>query len=256
MRYFGLIGYPLGHSFSKKYFTEKFEREKIDAHYDLYPLTQIEEFNLLNKKVELSGLNVTIPYKERIIPFLHELDQTAAEIGAVNVIKFIRTNGECYLKGYNTDAIGFIESMRPHLTGLSQQTTKGTATTAPRALVFGTGGAAKAVAYGLRTLGVEVQFVSRQKKENSITYADLTPEVFATHSVLVNATPLGTFPNVDECIPIDFAWVGPQHVVFDVVYNPEETLFLQQGRKQGATTINGLGMLHEQAKAAWTIWNL
>lgn len=244
MKHFGLIGYPLGHSFSQKFFTQKFQQEGINAIYELYPLLQIEEFPNLCKQTCPTGLNVTIPYKETIIPYLHELDHTAAEIGAVNVIKFTHHNGLAHLKGFNTDVIGFMESIRPHLT----QDHK-------KALIFGTGGASKAIEYGLKQLGVETQLVSRHKRVNTLTYSELTLDTYNDYQVLVNATPLGTYPNVNECIPIQFDNITEKHLLFDVVYNPEETLFLQQGRAHGAITINGIGMLHGQAKAAWAIWN-
>lgn len=256
MKHFGLIGFPLGHSFSKQYFTEKFQRESIEARYDLYPLTHIEAFNTLFQDKPLDGLNVTIPYKEQIIPFLHELDTTAAKIGAVNVVKFTIRKGETYLIGYNTDVIGFVESIRPYISLLQERIGGESSTKSPlKALVCGTGGAAKAIQYGLERLGIKVQFVSRQKRENYLTYEELTPDILATHPILVNATPLGTYPQINECVSINFDWITSQHLLFDVVYNPEETLFLQQGKKKGAITINGLEMLHLQAQAAWTIWN-
>lgn len=244
MRHFGLIGYPLGHSFSKIFFTEKFEKEHIDAHYELYPLENIAEFESLINKVELSGLNVTIPYKQQVIPYLDELDATAADIGAVNVIKFIRNNDKLTLKGYNSDAIGFRESIIP-LLNVSHR----------KALILGTGGASKAVDYTLRQLGLETQFVSRNKAPGIITYDELNSEIMAANTVVVNCTPAGMFPQTDACPTIPYEFINKQHLLYDVIYKPEETLFLQKGKIQGATTANGMEMLFGQAHAAWIIWN-
>jgi shikimate dehydrogenase len=244
MKQFGLIGYPLGHSFSKKFFTEKFERETIDARYDLYELKDIAEFAALKDKSELCGLNVTIPYKEKVIAFLDELDDTAAKIGAVNVIKFIRHDGRLMLKGYNSDAIGFESSLKPFL----QSTHK-------KALILGTGGASKAIDYTLRKLGIETTFVSRTAKPGVLTYNQLTAEIMADYTVVVNASPVGTFPHSDECPDIPYQYLTDKHLLFDVVYNPAETLFLKKGKERGATILNGEGMLNGQAVAAWEIWN-
>lgn len=244
MKQFGLIGYPLGHSFSKKFFTEKFERETIDARYDLYELKDIAEFAALKDKSELLGLNVTIPYKEKVIAFLDELDDTAANIGAVNVIKFIRYDGKLMLKGYNSDAIGFESSLKPFL----QSTHK-------KALILGTGGASKAIDYTFRKLGIETSFVSRTAKSGVLTYNQLTAEIMADYKVVVNASPVGTFPHSDECPDIPYQYLTDKHLLFDVVYNPAETLFLKKGKEHGATILNGEGMLNGQAVAAWEIWN-
>lgn len=239
---YGLIGKPLGHSFSANFFNKKFANEEIPEHYKLFPLDSIELLpQLLGSHPDLKGLNVTIPYKQQVIPFLAELDKDAAEIGAVNVIK-IREDGS--LKGYNSDAIGFRDSitplLRPHM---------------KRALVLGTGGASKAVIHVLRQLGFEVLNVSRKAKEDIISYDQLTPEIISTHHVIVNTTPLGMWPGIDEAPSIPYHLLTPDHLCYDLVYNPEETAFMHRAAKFGATVKNGLEMLHGQAIAAWEIWN-
>jgi len=244
MKQFGLIGLPLGHSFSKKYFTNKFETEDIDAQYNLYELQNVSELLELREKPQLCGLNVTIPYKQQVIPLLDELDETAAEIGAVNVIKFIRSESGLHLKGYNSDAIGFETSIQPLLKSCHK-----------KALILGTGGASKAIDYTLRKLGLVTTFVSRTAKEGMLTYNQLTEEVMTDHFVIVNASPVGTFPHVNECPDIAYRFLGADHLLFDAVYNPPLTMFLQKGREQGAQGLNGEGMLIGQAEAAWKIWN-
>ena len=236
MRHFGIIGFPLIHSFSAKYFNEKFEREQIDAEYSLYPIQE----ESLKSKVEslldtLDGMNVTMPYKQAIIPYLDRLDETAKAVGAVNVIH----KGV----GYNTDCMGFIESIRP----LLRESDK-------KALVLGTGGASKAVCYGLRTLGVTPTLVSRTPRDGMLSYEDLTAEVMKEQTVIVNCTPLGMAPEEDTYPEIPYEMISARHLLFDCVYNPEVTLFLQKGRAQGATIQNGMEMLYGQAKAAWKIW--
>lgn len=244
MKQFGLIGFPLGHSFSKKFFTEKFENEQITARYDLYELDDISKFSSLVQDVELAGLNVTIPYKEKVIPFLHELDDTAQKIGAVNVIKFVRKNGNLLLKGYNSDAIGFENSLKPYLQ-----------THHTKALILGTGGASKAIDYVLNKLGVETTFVSRKAQAGMLTYAELNEQIISENTIIVNASPVGTFPHSDECPDIPYEYLSAKHLLFDVVYNPAETLFLKKGRDLGAVGLNGEAMLVGQAIAAWEIWN-
>lgn len=244
MKKYGLIGFPLGHSFSKKYFSAKFATEHIDAQYELYELPQITDFLSLIDKHNFSGLNVTIPYKEKIIPFLNELDDTAAHIGAVNVIKFIQTNGQTTLKGYNSDTIGFINSIQPHIQPQHK-----------KALILGTGGASKAIQYGLTQLGLTTTFVSRTPKAGQYAYTELTADIIHENQVIVNATPLGTFPNVTTCPDIPYQYLTAEHLLFDVIYNPEKTLYLQRGEQQGATIVNGAQMLTGQAVAAWKIWN-
>ena len=255
MNKFGLIGKTLGHSFSQRYFTEKFAREGISARYDNYEMPSADGVvQLIENTPELVGLNVTIPYKQDVIPLLRSLDADAQAIGAVNVIR-IRD-----MRGFNTDVIGFRESIRPLL---QPHHTK--------ALVLGTGGASLAVKYGLRQLGIEPLSVSRsahkQVKEplspltshlsplSVITYDDLDEALLTDYTVIVNCTPLGTFPRVDECAPIPYHLLTTRHLLFDLVYNPDETLFLRQGRERGAATKNGYEMLLRQADAAWEIWN-
>lgn len=237
MRHYGIIGFPLLHSFSAKYFNEKFATEHIEAEYSLYP-TGIEDLRL---KIEdlldsLDGFNVTLPYKQTIIPFLDRLDETAQAIGAVNVV-YKRV-------GYNTDCLGFMESIKPLLRAYDN-----------KALVLGTGGASKAACYGLRKLGITPTLVSRNPKEGQLGYKDLTPEIMAEHTIIVNCTPLGMYPDVNSCPDIPYELISARHLLFDCVYNPEETLFLQKGKAQGATIQNGIGMLYGQAKEAWGIWS-
>lgn len=244
MRYFGLIGKPLVHSFSQRYFTQKFQEEFIDAAYGLYELDKIEDLKPLCQQKSFSGLNVTIPYKQSVLPYLSELDETARAVGAVNVIKFVRRSGEVVLKGYNSDVIGFHDSLVPLLRPYHK-----------RALVFGTGGASKAVEYVLSRLGIEVQLVSRQAKDSVLSYEQITPEVLQSYQLLVNATPLGTFPHVDTCVDIPYQNITNKHLLYDLVYNPQETLFLRYGKERGAQVMNGYAMLRGQAEAAWEIWN-
>ena len=244
MRKFGLIGLPLAQSFSKKYFTAKFEKEGIDAAYELYELQDITEFTGLLLEPDLCGLNVTIPYKEQVMRYLDELDETAAEIGAVNVIKIMRLDGKLYLKGYNSDAIGFETSLLPFLKSYHR-----------KALILGTGGASKAIDYVLRRLGIETTFVSRTAKSGMLTYDQLKEYILSDHLLIVNSTPVGTFPHSDECPDIPYELLTDKHLLFDVVYNPAESLFLRKGREKGAAVLNGEGMLIGQAVAAWEIWN-
>lgn len=239
MRHFGIIGFPLLHSFSAKYFNEKFATEKIDAEYSLYPIKKGEwtKGERLKGLIDsLDGFNVTFPYKQAVIPYLDRLDETARAIGAVNVVH--------QHVGYNTDCIGFMESIKPLLREYDC-----------KALVLGTGGASKAACYGLRKLGVTPTLVSRTPKEGMLAYEALDAAVMAEHTVIVNCTPLGMLPDVNSCPAIPYELITPRHLLFDCVYNPEETLFLQKGKAQGATIQNGIGMLLGQAKAAWQIWN-
>ena len=244
---YGLIGYPLKHSFSITYFNEKFKSENINAEYVNFEIPSINDFmEVIEENPNLCGLNVTIPYKEQVIPYLDELDPDTAKIGAVNVIKIIRrAKGKTKLVGYNSDIIGFTQSIQP----LLQPRHK-------KALILGTGGAAKAVYHGLLNLGIESKYVSRtHKKEDSITYEELTPEIMASHLVIVNCTPLGMYPKVDTCPDIPYACLTPEHLLYDLLYNPNTTLFMKKGEAQGATTKNGLEMLLLQAFAAWGIWH-
>ena len=239
MKHFGLIGRTLGHSFSQRYFTEKFRQEGIDAEYRNYEMPDASGVSPLIESVpDLVGLNVTIPYKRDVIPLLSSLSDEARAIGAVNVIR-IRD-----MRGFNTDVVGFRESLRPLLQPHHT-----------RALVLGTGGASLAVKHGLHQLGIETQSVSRTRTRDTITYSDLDAEVMKSHTIIVNCTPLGTFPNVDECPDIPYHMLTSRHLLFDLVYNPAETLFLRRGRELGATVKNGYEMLVLQAEAAWRIWN-
>lgn len=245
MQKYGLLGYPLGHSFSKNYFNQKFEAEHIDAEYVNFEIPQIKEIkNVLKENPELNGLNVTIPYKEQVIPYLDELDPDARLIGAVNVIKFKKgLFGKTKLVGYNSDIIGFKRSIEPLLKPTHQ-----------KALILGTGGASKAVYQGLKQLGVGSTFVSRSKKDGCITYGEITPKIMAQYTVIVNTTPLGMFPHIDACPDIPYDELTPDHVLYDLLYNPDETLFMRKGKERGATVKNGLEMLLLQAFAAWQIW--
>jgi len=252
---FGLIGYPLTHSFSKKYFTEKFEKEGItDCSYELFPIEDINQFpHLISEYSSLGGLSVTIPYKEKIIPYLTELDETAKAVGAVNCIKIKRSVGqgdESNLKliGYNTDVFGFKQSIKPFLESHHQ-----------RALILGTGGASKAVAYVLKEIGIDCYFVSRNKHHDSGTniflYEEINEYVINAFHLIINTTPIGMFPNVNEVPEIPFEFITDKHLLYDLVYNPTETNFLKHGKEKGAICINGLSMLYLQAEKTWEIWN-
>ncbi|GAB2456998.1 shikimate 5-dehydrogenase [Hymenobacter qilianensis] len=245
MKEFGLIGKSLVHSFSQTYFTQKFENLGLDDHhYELFELPTISALpELLAEHPSLRGLNVTIPYKEQIWPYLSEISSAAARIGAINVIDC--TPDGRYI-GHNTDYIGFRESLRAFypLRGA-----------AARALVLGTGGSSKAVEAALRELEIPYWLVSRNPLGTGLTYNDLTPDVLVGHSLIINATPLGTFPQVDACAPIPYEALTPAHYLYDLIYNPSETLFLQKGREAGAQTKNGFEMLCLQAEAAWEIWS-
>lgn len=249
---YGLIGYPLSHSFSKKYFTEKFEKENIsDSEYHAFPIEKIELLpQLIKDNPSLRGLSVTIPYKESVIPFLDELDATAKKIGAVNCIKITNTTTHSQLptphfKGYNTDAFGFRQSIKPFLESQHE-----------RALILGTGGASKAVEYVLKEIGINCFFVTRNKTaENQFTYDEVNENMLNAFKLIINATPLGMFPNVDACPAIPYQYLSPSHLLYDLVYNPTETEFLKQGKLKGASIVNGFSMLQHQAEEAWRIWN-
>lgn len=246
-RLFGLIGYPLGHSFSQDFFNKKFADERIDAKYVNFELPDIAGLRpMLARHPHLAGFNVTIPYKEKIIPFLDAIDPQARAIGAVNVVKIYRQpDGSRSLKGYNSDVVGFTDSIAPMLDK----------TIHTRALVLGTGGAAKAVAYALDSLGVAPVMVSRSHKAGAITYAEVTPALLADYKVVVNATPVGMYPHVDECPSIPYHALTSDHICYDLLYNPDVTLFMQRARQAGAVVKNGLEMLLLQAFVAWNIWN-
>jgi shikimate dehydrogenase len=241
MRTFGLIGFPLTHSFSVKYFAEKFVREGIlDCVYKNFPLHSIGDFATLLKEENLSGLNVTIPYKESVIDYLDEIDAAAASIGAVNCIKI--TDGK--LKGYNTDVFGFAESLKNYLGDIR-----------PRALILGTGGSSKAISFALDQLDISFHFVSRQKKTDQLTYQELTADIIRDHTLIINTTPLGMFPDTEAAPDLPYTALTGDHYLYDLIYNPEETLFLREGRLNKAHTKNGLEMLYLQAEKNWEIWN-
>jgi len=247
MRTYGLIGYPLSHSFSPGYFKEKFQKEQIQADYKLFPIKDISEFpELVRKNPYLCGLNVTIPYKEAVQPYLNEIKGEAQAIKAVNTIVFKQTHSTLKLVGYNTDAYGFENTIKPYLT---KHHTK--------ALIFGTGGSSKTVSYVLHNLHIKHFFVTRRQKNNSniITYHDLTADMVKEHKLLINTTPVGMYPEVNQKPAIPYDGINSAHLLFDLIYNPSETAFLQEGKKRNAMTENGLNMLRLQAEKSWAIWN-
>ncbi len=246
MRTFGLIGYPLSHSFSQGYFSDKFRNENIEARYLNFPIASINEFKgLLDQHPYLAGLNVTIPYKEQVLPYLDELDDEAAQIGAVNVIKISWIHNKPILKGYNSDVKGFFNALNPML-----QPWHG------KALILGTGGASKAVAHALLKAGILYRFVSRHPKgPTQVDYASLTPEIISEYKLIINTSPLGMYPNMERCPDLPYEAISAQHLVFDLIYNPETTLFMKKAAENGAVVKNGLEMLHLQAEEAWKIWN-
>ena len=276
MTTYGLIGYPLGHSFSRKFFTEKFEKEGIDAQYLNFEIPSIEEFpEIIKNNPELRGLNVTIPYKQQVMQYLDEISEEAKAIGAVNVVRIERPSPQPSpimgretmrnagnkpdglpikgdmseglrgtLIGYNSDVIGFVESIKPLLKPHHK-----------KALILGTGGASKAIRYGLeKKLGMKTLFVSRSAREGMITYEEVTAEVLKEYEVIVNCSPVGMYPHVDECPALPYEAMNENNLLYDLVYNPLETLFMKKGAEQGATVKNGLEMLHLQAIASWKFW--
>ena len=245
MQKYGLIGYPLKHSFSISYFNEKFQSEGIDAEYVNFEIRSINDLpGIIKGNPNLQGFNVTIPYKEKVISYLDEIDKTAIPIGAINVVKVIRQKGKVKLIGYNSDIIGFTRSIEPLLESHHK-----------KALILGTGGAAKAVYHGLKSLGVESVYVTRQTRPDMLTYEELTPEIIAEHTIIVNCTPIGMYPQVDFCPNIPYEYLTPNHLLYDLLYNPDTTLFMKKGAAKGAVVKNGLEMLLLQAFAAWEIWN-
>lgn len=242
MRRYGLIGYPLGHSFSASYFADKFEREGIfDASYENFELESIGNFPQLREwHPDLRGLNVTIPYKQAIIPFLDDIDFSAVMIRAVNTIQFSKGK----TKGYNTDYIGFRDSIKPLLKPHHTH-----------ALVLGTGGSSKAVVFALSQMGIDTQFVSRMPQQGALSYAQISKQLLQDYSLIINTTPLGMHPRMEETPEIPYKYLTPNHLLYDLIYNPAETLFLQKGKAQGAVVKNGLEMLQRQAEASWKIWN-
>ncbi|MBO4430857.1 MAG: shikimate dehydrogenase [Bacteroidaceae bacterium] len=247
MTTYGLIGYPLGHSFSRQFFTKKFEKEGIDAQYLNFEIPSIEEFpDIIKNNPNLRGLNVTIPYKQQVMQYLDDISEEAREIGAVNVVKcqLSTVNSQLHTTGYNSDVIGFVESIKPLLKPHHR-----------KALILGTGGASKAIRYGLeKKLGLETLFVSRSAREGMITYEDVNETVLKEYEVIVNCSPVGMYPHVDECPALPYEAMNENHLLYDLVYNPLETLFMKKGAAQGATVKNGLEMLHLQAIASWEFW--
>lgn len=242
MKTYGLIGRNISYSFSKKYFSDKFERENIQAVYKNFDLENLEKLQeILKEEPSISGFNVTIPYKELIIPFLDNLDPIASEIGAVNTIK-IESDGK--LTGYNSDYYGFVKSIDPLLNKNHSH-----------ALILGTGGASKAIAYGLKELGIKFKFVSRKARNGWIDYTTLGPKEFSTYTLIINCTPLGTYPDINSCPPIPSEFITPRHVIFDLIYNPPVTHLMSLGKAKGATVKNGHEMLELQAQKSWEIWN-
>ncbi len=237
---YGLLGRDIGYSFSRGYFSEKFKNEDLDCFYDNFDIKHIDSFTSIIETPQIAGLNVTIPYKEEVISYLDDLNPIAKEIGAVNVIKF--ENGR--LIGYNSDYYGFTESLKPLLSPLIK-----------KALILGTGGASKAIGYSLQQLGISYTFISRNPDFNELSYGDLDEDIIRSYKLIINCTPLGTHPNVDNYPDIPYEYITENHVLYDLIYNPEETVFLKKGREKGASIANGSQMLILQAEKAWEIWN-
>lgn len=245
MKKYGLVGYPLGHSFSMGYFNEKFKNEAINAVYENFEIPDIQDITtVIGSNPDLAGFNVTIPYKGKVMDYLDYIAPEAAEIGAVNVVKVTHNGERAVLKGFNSDVVGFVNSIKPLLRPLHK-----------KALVLGTGGASKAVEYGLRKLGLETIKVSRTEKDNTITYGQVTPELLSENKVIVNCTPCGMAPHFDECPNLPYDSIDDSFLLYDLIYNPEETLFLRKGKEKDATVKNGLEMLLLQAEEGWNIWN-
>ena len=243
---YGLIGYPLGHSFSISYFNQKFADEGINAKYENYEIASIDELTeILDSTPELRGLNVTIPYKEKVIPFLDSISPEARAIGAVNVIRVTHEKNKTLLKGYNSDVIGFTKSIEPMIDKKWHK----------KALILGTGGASKAICYGLKSLGIEPVFVSRYERPGTIQYDKITPEVVKEYNVIVNCTPLGMYPKTDECPQLPYEAMDNHTILYDLIYNPDQTLFMRKGAEYGAEVKNGLEMLLLQAFASWEFWH-
>ena len=242
---YGLIGYPLGHSFSVNYFNQKFADEGINAKYINFEIPTIENLiEVISSNPELKGLNVTIPYKEKVIEYLDHLSPEARAIGAVNVVRVERDGNKVRLVGYNSDVTGFTQSIEPMLEPHHK-----------KALVLGTGGAAKAVCYGLRSLGLETVCVSRYERPHTVCYQNITPDVVKEYNVIVNCTPVGMFPNTNECPKLPYEGMDERNILYDLIYNPDETLFMKKGAEHGAQVKNGLEMLLLQAFASWEFWN-
>lgn len=240
---FGLVGKDISYSFSRGYFKKKFDALGLSNYsYNNFDLQSITEFPTIFKKTKnIQGLNVTIPYKEEVIQFLDDIDVAAKKIGAVNTIKFTGKG----MTGYNTDAYGFQKSLEPHLKNHHK-----------KALILGTGGASKAVAFVLEDLGITFSFVSRSGKNNGFKYEEITDDIISEHTLIINCSPVGTFPNIEEKPAIPYQRISKEHLLFDLIYNPEETAFLSMGKANGATICNGHRMLEFQAEKSWSIWNL
>lgn len=242
---YGLIGYPLGHSFSKSYFNEKFENEGINAEYINFEIPTLDSLpEILASNPELKGLNVTIPYKEKVISYLDSISPEARAIGAVNVIRVDHKGNDTYLKGFNSDVIGFTKSIEPLLERFHK-----------KALILGTGGASKAINFGLKSLGLETVFVSRFERPGTIQYSQITPDIIQEYNVIVNCTPCGMYPHIDECPQLPYEAMTSKNILYDLLYNPDETLFMKKGSQHGATVKNGLEMLLLQAFASWEFWH-
>ena len=240
-RKYGLIGKNINYSFSKKYFNDKFLKENItNCSYENYDLQSVKDFKKIIKDNAIKGFNVTIPYKEEIMEFINKIDPIAKKIGAINTIKIHNKN---IIEGYNTDYIGFVISLKNLITNQK------------KALVLGTGGASKAVIFGLSSIGIESTIVSRNKREDVISYSELNKKVIEENTIIINCTPLGTFPKIQECPKIPFEFLSSNHICYDLIYNPEKTKFLLESEKMGATIINGKKMLENQANESWKIWN-
>ena len=246
MEKYGLIGYPLGHSFSISYFNQKFSDEGIDAKYENFEIPSIDILpEILDSNPELRGLNVTIPYKEKVMQFLDHISPEAQAIGAVNVIRVMHEGKDTILKGYNSDVIGFTQSISPMIDTKWHK----------KALVLGTGGASKAINYGLRSLGLDTVYVSRYERPGTIQYNKITPDVIREYNVVVNCTPVGMYPHTDECPQLPYEAMDSHTILYDLIYNPDETLFMKRGRERGADVKNGLEMLLLQAFASWEFWH-
>lgn len=242
---YGLIGFPLGHSFSVSYFNEKFQNEDINAKYINFEIPSIENLpEIITTNPELKGFNVTIPYKEKVMSYLDSISPEARSIGAVNVVKVIHNGKKVILKGFNSDVIGFTRSIEPLLEKCHK-----------KALILGTGGASKAINYGLKSLGLETVFVSRYERPDTIQYKDVTADVIKEYNVIVNCTPCGMYPHTEVCPDLPYDAMDTHTLLYDLIYNPDETLFMKRGREHGATAKNGLEMLLLQAFASWEFWN-
>ena len=247
MRKFGLVGFPLGHSFSKQYFSDKFINESIsDCSYENYELEKLDSFNeMILNDPEICGLNITIPYKSEVIRYLDNVDNEASEIGAVNVIKISYKREKPILKGFNSDIFGFRESLLQHLSGGKLR----------NAIILGTGGSSKAIVYVLNKLDVSIIQISRNSGNGFISYKELTDKMLKENELIINTTPLGMFPNIKDKPDLNYDCLNRNHVLFDLVYNPSLTAFLKEGKERGCTLIGGLEMLHLQAEKSWEIWN-